>query len=485
MATYTPNLNLKKPSTGEYYDVVADLNDAKDKIDLAVGNNTATLAQIPNQNYITSKAKQVDLAAANALIAQKANQTYVDAVIANIGSATPKGVFATLATLQSTYPAGATGVYVVTTDGKWYFWNNTTWIAGGTYQGTGIGDYTIGVNKTTFFRKSLNRNNKELAQTGYGFDVSGVVVAVAGSMLTDYIPVVPGEIIYQVGNTWTGYFYNSGKVKISAKNFGIASFTIPANCYFYRTTYAVGANLAVSSVNIYEDYGKVYITDDYLLKAIRGITSVSSAINKKWVVLGDSLTEVNATATKRYFDYINEETPLTIVNMGVGGTGYMRGYDTSKAFYQRISSIPADADFVTIFGSGNDIALFANIGNYNDTGTTTICGCVNKTLDNFFAICPATPIGIIAPAPWSYNPTTTPGNQMEQYVEKLRQIANYRGVPFLDLYHGSNLRPEVGASAVLTFDGAVPDGSTGAVHPNNLGHKIIYPKIREFIKTLV
>ena len=40
MATYTPNLNLKKPSTGELYDVVADLNDAKDKIDKAVGKYT-------------------------------------------------------------------------------------------------------------------------------------------------------------------------------------------------------------------------------------------------------------------------------------------------------------------------------------------------------------------------------------------------------------------------------------------------------------
>jgi len=39
MATYTPNLNLKKPSTNEYYDVVADLNDTKDKIDLAYGQS--------------------------------------------------------------------------------------------------------------------------------------------------------------------------------------------------------------------------------------------------------------------------------------------------------------------------------------------------------------------------------------------------------------------------------------------------------------
>lgn len=49
MATYTPNLNLKKPSTGELYDVVADNNDAKDKIDAAFGNfnkNKTTIAEL-------------------------------------------------------------------------------------------------------------------------------------------------------------------------------------------------------------------------------------------------------------------------------------------------------------------------------------------------------------------------------------------------------------------------------------------------------
>jgi len=46
MPTYTPNLNLKKPSTGEYYDVVADNNDSKDKIDAGVGNIAGQVAEV-------------------------------------------------------------------------------------------------------------------------------------------------------------------------------------------------------------------------------------------------------------------------------------------------------------------------------------------------------------------------------------------------------------------------------------------------------
>lgn len=44
MATYTNNLNLKKPSTSEHYDVVGDLNDSKDKIDKAIGDHALQLS---------------------------------------------------------------------------------------------------------------------------------------------------------------------------------------------------------------------------------------------------------------------------------------------------------------------------------------------------------------------------------------------------------------------------------------------------------
>lgn len=40
-----------------------------------------------------------------------------------------------------------TKVYVNTTDGKWYSWNGTNWIVGGTYNSQGIGDGTITLSK--------------------------------------------------------------------------------------------------------------------------------------------------------------------------------------------------------------------------------------------------------------------------------------------------------------------------------------------------
>lgn len=207
---------------------------------------------------------------------------------------------------------------------------------------------------------------------------------------------------------------------------------------------------------------------------------------KKWVCVGDSLTQNNSATNKHYFDYISDELGFEIVNMGVGGTGYMRGNEENNAFYQRISDCPSDADIVTIFGSGNDLALFDRIGEYTDTTTDTICGCVNTTLNGYFAICPTAPIGIIAPCPWLTCPTTSVGNSMELYTEKLRKIAEYRGVPFLDLYHCSNLRPEDETNRNACFyNGTSLDGNGDGVHPNELGHKIIASKIREFVLSLI
>lgn len=74
----------------------------------------------------------------------------------NIGSATPKGTYATVAALQTAFPTGTNGIYVVTADGKWYYWNGTAWTAGGVYQSTAIGAKTVTPETTTFINNKLS-----------------------------------------------------------------------------------------------------------------------------------------------------------------------------------------------------------------------------------------------------------------------------------------------------------------------------------------
>lgn len=202
--------------------------------------------------------------------------------------------------------------------------------------------------------------------------------------------------------------------------------------------------------------------------------------NLKWACVGDSLTAINSYTTKRYFDYIAEATGIIPINMGVSGSGYARMSESGDAFYQRISNCPLDVAVVTIFGSFNDLGAGLSLGSYSDTGTSTVAGCINTTLDNLYAILPTVVVGIVAPTPWQ---TTQPIPESGgyNYVKLLKEITEYRSVPFLDLYRESNLRPWDADFRPLCYSN---DGGAGT-HPNELGHKIIAPKFEAFLDMLL
>lgn len=213
--------------------------------------------------------------------------------------------------------------------------------------------------------------------------------------------------------------------------------------------------------------------------------------DKVWCPVGDSLTDKMVRCRTNYHDYIHEETGIAVVNFGASGTGYVGGSD-GQHFYQRVAelAIYADADVVTIFGSGNDVSLVSNntypLGTASDTiENGTYAGYVNECLDKIFENAPHARVGIISPTPWIQNmpyKVTT----FSQISDMLKQIADRRGIPFLDLFRTSGFRvdnedfvnyyftPDV--DTTLTADG---------VHPNSLGQKWIASQIKAFIGSMI
>lgn len=202
-------------------------------------------------------------------------------------------------------------------------------------------------------------------------------------------------------------------------------------------------------------------------------------VGKKWVCVGDSLTEKNTRTSMNYHDYIANETGITVVNMGKSGSGYAARSAQNEAFYQRILNVPTDADVITIFGSFNDIGKL-DIGSADDTATvTTIGGCINHTLDTLFNTYPLARVGIVTPTPWD---TLNPYNYANHpYVTLLKEIAAKRGIPCLDLFHTSGLRPWEEAYRAIAY--SKDDGS--GTHPDENGHAIIAPQFREFLAKLI
>lgn len=57
----------------------------------------------------------------------------IDTKVNNMTTATPQGAFNTLEDLETAFPTGTKGIYVISSTNNWYFWNGEEWKNGGNY----------------------------------------------------------------------------------------------------------------------------------------------------------------------------------------------------------------------------------------------------------------------------------------------------------------------------------------------------------------
>lgn len=280
-------------------------------------------------------------------------------------------------------------------------------------------------------------------------------------------------------------FYDADKKYLSYIEGGKTKITTPQKCkYMIFSTSNDGLHNSFDNLFI-ENSDKIVFPFD--LGFCKNILTL-----EKWMVIGDSITEKNYRTAANYHDFIRAETGCEILNCGVSGSGYGMMHVTNNSFKDRIPGYAnLNPDFITIFGGINDVLFWndgepatnSSVGTYTDTNETTIMGCVYLAYKALLDTFPDIPFGIMSPIPEKdYNTTTD--NVLSYFVEQLQNFCKHYGVPYLDQYHFSNLRPWNTAYCKKNFScPTVPDGD--GLHPNYYGHKIIYPKIREFIKTLL
>lgn len=245
--------------------------------------------------------------------------------------------------------------------------------------------------------------------------------------------------------------------------------------------YPTAHHISLSSFSLSSANTSLSVYADVEVESEGASNGVALPLNgKKWVVIGDSLTESNSRTSKNYHDYAADETGCTVINMGLSGSGYKKKDDTNNAFYQRVLNIPTDADIITIFGSGNDLSSGVDLGSVTDTGTDTLCGCMHKTIQNLFSVMPGARLGIVLPTPWIGHQPNNKDDAMAKYCEALKEIAGHYSIPVLDLYHGSNLRPWDATFRSLYYK---KDDGNG-VHPDEDGHALIANKFKMFIQSL-
>lgn len=232
--------------------------------------------------------------------------------------------------------------------------------------------------------------------------------------------------------------------------------------------------------------------DGITVKKLTGPSNSKSWARYTWDVIGDSWTAMHSNSFNTYADYIAQRTGITTNYKAVGGTGYIANNGGSSDNFQT-RPYDSNADIYTIFGSFNDAWAVTEFGSANSQTSGSLAAAVQATIDKILRANIGAKIGIIAPGPWGiFNPHTNgsiastsvdnAAEWAEKYVKTLKEMAEYNSIPFLDLYHTSNLKPWNKDFINAYYHG---QNSTDETHPNTKGHEIMSYPIQQFIESIL
>ena len=206
--------------------------------------------------------------------------------------------------------------------------------------------------------------------------------------------------------------------------------------------------------------------------------------------LGDSITEGAGTSSpdRMFTMLIEREYGAICQNYGIGGTRIARQKTATvekwdRDFISRVPEMDADADIVVVFGGTNDFGHGdAPIGTMSDRTPYTFYGALHCLYTALTEKYPDVPVVILTPlhrlnedSPKGDN-KPEPVGTLKEYVNIIREVAEYYSFPVLDLYKESGLQPKV----PVIQQKYIPDG----LHPNDDGNAILAHKIARFLETL-
>lgn len=204
----------------------------------------------------------------------------------------------------------------------------------------------------------------------------------------------------------------------------------------------------------------------------------------KITLIGDSITEYNWRAEKNWPMYLEENTDLEIVNLGISGTGFYK----KDPYINRIDKVDEDTDLIGVAVSFNDIGYGSDIelGDFKNIKGGTLAFYVSRFFEKLIEKFPTTPIIAYIQNPWGM--LHKGAKRSDNYVNDLREYLSLKGVPFYDDMYtkGSVLKPWIKENREKYFKsdntklGDV--GQVDDVHPNSKGHKVIYNYLSDVIK---
>lgn len=200
---------------------------------------------------------------------------------------------------------------------------------------------------------------------------------------------------------------------------------------------------------------------------------------KKIVFLGDSITEGVGVPSVDYvyWNLVGQRSGAEVYGYGIGGTriapNHLPGYDDyidSNWFGTRVEQMIPDADVVVVFGGTNDFGHGdAPMGTMKDRTEDTFCGACHVLMQKLINRYPnarlvvMTPLHRIGEEMMPFNEAgVRRAGVLRDYVNVIRQVAEFYSAPVVDLFAQSGLQPRV----QILKERYMPDG----LHPNQDGH---------------
>ncbi len=212
--------------------------------------------------------------------------------------------------------------------------------------------------------------------------------------------------------------------------------------------------------------------------------------------LGDSITQGVGASSKEtvYHAILKKEANLKEArSYGISGTrfAFQKGtlsipkddYVDANSFCERFEQMDDDADVVVVFGGTNDYGHGdAELGSFSDRTPDTFYGACHYLFRGLIKKYLGKTIVIMTPL-HRIDETKIPeakkmGNYgiLREYVNIIREVAEYYSLPVLDLYSTSGLQPEIKEIQ----EHYIPDG----LHPNDKGNAVISHRLKRFLEIL-
>jgi hypothetical protein len=333
-----------------------------------------------------------------------------------------------------------------------------------------------------------NTFNKDVALKGYQMPGSGIISVNADYFVSDYMPVLPSDVIYGVGGQTISsvVLYDANKARITAVQPNFASVG-----YVSRITLSSYANIAyirisdlMANINtLCIAKSPIYKYEPYNALDLSVVSKVNNAMLNFWEgkngdSLGDSITGQNyfQKYTKQYFNLAK------FSNHGIGGTtlsGNANANGDSMWMDSRINALDVDADFITVLGGQNDGVVAIGSLTLENYDTNTYAGALNVLISKLLykyaknvgyytnvnyssvaQITTAKDVIIILCTPF-YVPSESEPYRLKNMANAVREIAKLWGLNVCDLSNKSGLN--YGVSNIYW--------STDRTHPLEAGHR--------------